>query len=125
MKRILVIDDDRQLRLMLDAMLKSAGYEVKAVEDGSLALGAVREFKPDLVITDLFMPEKEGLQTITELRCEAPKLKIMAISGGTPLSSMDFLGVAKKMGAQKTLAKPFVRQDLLTAVAELIGDGKA
>jgi DNA-binding NtrC family response regulator len=121
MKRILVIDDDRQMRLMLEAMLKSAGYEVRVIEDGVLAQAAVREFKPDLVVTDLFMPEKEGLQTITELRREAPKLKLMAISGGTPLSSMDFLAVAKKMGAHKTLAKPFARQDMLTAVAELIG----
>ncbi len=123
MKRILVIDDDDQLRLMIRLMLERASYEVVDAPNGKVGIDLYRQDPVDLVITDIFMPEKEGLETIRELCREYPDVKIIAISGGSPrtegFSSLQF---AKGFGALRTLAKPFFRDELLKVVRELLAE---
>jgi CheY-like chemotaxis protein len=123
MKRILVIDDDEQLRPMLLRMLQYAGYHVVAAANGTEGIRLNRGEPADLVITDIFMPEKEGLETIRELHKEFPELKIIAISGGSN-QTQDFsaLPYARKLGATATLAKPFRRGELLKLVRDVLGD---
>ena len=120
MTTILIIDDDRHIRSILRHMLERAGYTVMEASNGHEGVQHVRGALPDLIITDIFMPEKEGLETIRELRRLCPESKILAISGGGRTGALDFLGVAEKLGAQRTLRKPFLRQELLEAVRELV-----
>ncbi len=122
MPRILLIDDDEAFRNMLHKTLECAGYEVEDAVNGSHGLKLFRQRPPDLVITDLVMPDKEGLETIMELRREAPTLKLIAISGGGRMNPTLNLTMAEKFGARKTLAKPFSHQEILDAVAELLKD---
>lgn len=123
MKRILVIDDDDQLRQMIRQILERSNYEVLDAPNGKVGIDIYRREPLDLVITDIFMPEKEGLETIRELCREYPDIKIIAISGGSPktegFSSLQF---AKGFGALRTLAKPFFREELLQVVRELLGE---
>jgi CheY-like chemotaxis protein len=121
MKRILVADDNRSLRQALTETLRRAGYEVLAAEDGAAAVTLYREQAFDLVIVDLIMPEKEGLETIMELRQLQPALKIIAMSGGGLREADDYLPIARHLGAAKTLSKPFAPEEMLEAVANLIG----
>ncbi len=86
-----------------------------------MGLQLYREEPVDLIITDVFMPEKEGLETIRELRSEYPEVKIIAISGGGKNINLDFLPLAKQLGALRTLKKPFDRQEMLDAVQEVLG----
>lgn len=116
MKRILVIDDDERFRSMLVQMLTRAGYEVAGAGNGKEGLRLQQEAPAGLVITDLIMPEKEGMETIMELRRSFPATRIIAISGGGRTGAQDFLPVAQKLGATRTLAKPFSREELLEAV---------
>ncbi len=123
MKRILVIDDDEQFRPMLRRMLQCAGYEVVAAANGMEGIRLIRREPADLVITDIFMPEKEGLETIRELHQEFPQLKIIAISGGSDQTQeFSALPYAGKLGATGTLAKPFRRDELLKLVRDVLGD---
>jgi len=121
MARILIIDDEEQMRGMLRQMLERAGYEVIDAADGKEGMKLFRREPADLIITDLLMPEKEGLETIMELRREFPGTKIIAISGGGREGILDFLPAARKLGACATLAKPFERQEMLDAVAKALG----
>ncbi len=116
MTRILVIDDDDRFRSMLEQMLTKAGYEVATAANGHAGLQLQRAAPAALVITDLIMPEKEGMETIMELRRSFPAVRIIAISGGGRHGTQDFLPVAAKLGAARTLAKPFTRDELLEAV---------
>ncbi len=121
MKRILVIDDDEQLRSMLSRMLQLAGYEVVVAADGEEGIRLFRQNPVDLVITDIFMPEKEGLETIRELHKEFPDLKIIAISGGSnKMGDFSSLPFAKRFGATETLAKPFHKNELLMLVKDVL-----
>jgi CheY-like chemotaxis protein len=122
MTRILIIDDDNQARQVLRQKLERAGYEVVEARDGDEGLQRYRVTPVDLVITDILMPEKEGLEVIRELRRADPELKIIAISGGGRTGLLDFLPVAEKLGAQRTFHKPFRLQEVLTAVHELLQD---
>jgi DNA-binding response OmpR family regulator len=123
--RILVVDDEEQPRGMLRLALERAGYEVIEARDGSEGLQRCRETPADLIITDLLMTEKEGLETIMEVRREFPDVKIIAISGGGHSGSLNFLEVARRLGAQHTLSKPFDLHRLLAAVRELLQDSGA
>jgi DNA-binding response OmpR family regulator len=118
MPRILVIDDDEQLRGFLAEVLARAGYEVVCAEHGEEGVQCFKEQPFDLVITDLFMPEKEGCETIMELRGHAPQLRIIAMSGG--FRRVDCLPIAKRLGAQMTLQKPVLKKELLDAVSEVL-----
>lgn len=119
--RILVVDDEDQIRAMLRQVLERAGYAVIDAPNGRVALRLFREDPADLIITDLIMPEKEGIETIRELRKEFPEVKIIAISGGGQVSPEAYLDVAEGLGAHRTFAKPIAHQELLGAVAELVG----
>lgn len=122
MKRILVVDDDDALRNLLCKVLARAGYEAIPAEDGKAALAQFKESGADLVLTDLIMPEMEGLESITELRRLEPDVKIIAMSGGGRKGPDCYLPLAKMMGAAKTLEKPFLNKDLLAAVEEVLGE---
>nr|MBF0222040.1 response regulator [Desulfobulbaceae bacterium] len=116
MTTILVIDDDSDYREMLREMLESAGYKVLEAEDGVIGLRHYRENLPNLIITDLVMPNKEGIGLIMEMRSEFPKAKIIAISGGGRADPYTYLQAAKELGAMCTLRKPFERKKLLATV---------
>jgi len=121
MARILVIDDEELFRKMLRQMLEMAGYEVLEAADGSHGIALFREMPADLVITDIFMPEKEGISTIGELKREFPNLKIIAVTGGgNKRRGFEYLQFAGKVGADCTLSKPFERQEILDAVKKLL-----
>lgn len=120
MKRILVIDDDDQVRAMIRQMLEKAGYSVMEAQDGEVGMKLHRHNPADLIITDIFMPEKEGLETIRELRRDFPEVKIIAISGGGMTGALSYLSLAKGFGALRTIAKPFDRQELLATVKEIL-----
>ena len=120
MARILIIDDEDQPRRMLQQVLIRAGYEVVEARDGNQGLQLFRVSQTDLIITDILMPEKEGLETIIDLRREFPAVKIIAISGGGRTGNLNFLEVAKRLGAQRTLQKPFELQEMLAAVRDLL-----
>lgn len=122
MYRILIIDDEEMIRRILRRMLEVEGFEVIEAPDGRAGMMLQRESPVDLVITDLIMPEKEGLETIKELREEFPEVKIIAISGGGWLEADPYLVTAKRIGADRTLAKPMERKSLLAAVRELLCD---
>ena len=121
MKIILVIDDDQDVRTCIRNILEHSGYSVLEAENGSVGINIFRHNPVDLVIVDLFMPEKEGIETIIELRKEFADLKILAISGGIPGYGPDhFLHIAQKLGADGTLDKPFNMQQLLSKVDILL-----
>src|ERR1700680_1216734 len=114
MAKILLIDDDPQLRRLLSRVLKGAGHTVREAKDGREGIELFHRTRPALVITDIVMPDTEGIETIRELRREAPALPILAISGGGNLSL--YLRLADELGATTTLAKPFGNDELLSAV---------
>ena len=115
MARILIIDDDAATRRILEHALTSAGHEVAAASDGEQGIQLHRLRPADLVITDLFMPNKEGIETIAELTREFPQLAIIAMSGGHATSA-SMLKVAQLLGEVRVLEKPFDSETLLAAV---------
>ena len=120
MQRVLVIDDDEQVRALLYEILERAGFEVMEASNGVEGLKLYRLQPADLVITDLIMPEKEGVETIMELRSQFPNARIIAISGGQRAGGRDYLPIAARLGARRTVAKPFSRQEILEAVRETL-----
>lgn len=118
MARILVVDDDPNIRQMLRSMLEREGYDVEAAANGRECLEFFRSAPAELVITDIIMPEQEGIETIRQLRADYPNCKIIAISGGGRIGPSDYLSMAKLLGATHTLAKPFDRAQLILAVRE-------
>ena len=120
MPKILVIEDDKSFRNVLVQMLEKAGFEVRQAGDGNQALQVCGEFNPDVVLTDIIMPDKEGLETIGELISLCPQIKIIAMSGGGKTGAMDFLSLAVSYGASCTLTKPLTSEGLLKAVEETL-----
>lgn len=120
MKKILIIDDEPNILLMMKKMLERAGYEVDLASDGKQGLDIFKRDSADLVITDIIMPEKEGLEIILEMKKINPELKIIAISGGGRLSAEGYLDVALYFGASKVFQKPFMQNELVEAVNELL-----
>ncbi len=123
-KRILVIDDDVQFRTMIVEMLERKNYTVYAAGDGEEGLRIWEELEPDLVITDIIMPNREGIETIMELKRKNKNVKIIAISGGGRIDAKDNLHSAKLLGATITLTKPFESDVLIDSVQQLIGYSK-
>ena len=121
MTAILVVDDQKELRKVVRRVLTESGYEVAEAEDGEAALAAFRASPPALVITDIIMPGKEGIEVIATMKRERPEVKVLAISGGGRTHVMDFLAIARKAGADAALEKPFRKSDLLARVVELLG----
>lgn len=116
MAHILIVDDEPRVRDMVRAALQAGGHVVSEAPDGVLVAHIVAQNPPDLVIMDLSMPIKGGVDTILALRHEYPNLKILAISGGTMLEA------ARRMGANALLSKPFLRGELQAAVAALLAE---
>lgn len=115
MFRILVIDDEPDIRLLVRETLEEAGHEVEEAENGIEGLRLYRRRPFDLIITDIFMPEKDGLEVLRELRREPRTLPIIAISGGW-IQMKEVLPMASKLGASEILNKPFTGAELLRAV---------
>lgn len=118
MAEILVIDDDAQLRRLLARVLKGAGHTVHEAKNGREGITLFHQVHPRLVITDLVMPDTEGIETIRELRREAPNVSILAISGGS--NHAVYLRAATGLGATAALEKPFNNDQLLSVVEELL-----
>lgn len=121
MARILIIDDQASIRKPLQAILERAGHEVVSAANGSEAVRLWRQRPGDMVITDIHMPEKNGLEAIVELRQIAPHARILAMSGGDLNARVDVLGDAMLLGAARTISKPFTLDEMLRAVEEVLG----
>src|SRR6202035_1815105 len=116
MTKILVIDDDALVRKSIVHLLEGADYDVQDAENGARGMALFRSEQPDLVITDIIMPEQEGIQTIIEMRKAKPDAKIIAISGSRRIGNADFLKMAQSLGAMDVVSKPFDADELLTIV---------
>lgn len=122
MAQILVIDDDNEFRTVLCTTLEDAGHEVNEASDGREGLDCYRKRPVDLVLTDLIMPETEGVETIRELRREFPEVRIIAMSGGGRTGANEFLDYADKFGAAGRLQKPFSRDHLLVTIDKVLAN---
>lgn len=121
MSVILVIDDEEQIRAFLRRVLEREGHHVLEAPNGEVGLRLCEENELDLIITDIIMPDKEGIETIMELRQNQPDMKIIAISGGgTAMPSDACLRLAERLGAARTFPKPLDLQGLLGAIRELL-----
>lgn len=120
MAYILIIDDDAMILDLLCEIFASEGYQTAGAANGKEGLKMYQEHPADLIITDMIMPEMEGLETIMAIRKDNPEAKIIAISGGGRNSPDDYLVLAKNFGAKATFSKPAERQALLTAARELL-----
>lgn len=119
MADILLIDDDDDFRTMLRITLQRLGHQVVEAGDGNKGIEFHKQQHFDVVLVDLIMPEKEGMETITEMRVNRPDTKIIAISGGGRISAKDILPMAKAVGANQVLAKPFSNEEMLAVFNKL------
>ena len=120
MARILIIDDEAMIRNLLVNILEREGYETITATDGIDGIKIYRENPADLIITDLLMPEKDGLETIMELRRDFKDVKIIAMSGGGKIDPKTYLQIARTMGAIEIITKPFDLRELLKTVQQLL-----
>lgn len=116
MARILVIDDEELVRTTIRMRLEQNGHEVVEAGNGDEGLATLERRPVDLVVTDIIMPEKEGIETIRAIRRRNPEVGIVAISGGGRTSPLDLLSAAKKLGADQALRKPFTGAELMHVV---------
>lgn len=119
MATLLLIEDDEIARSVLASTLKLYGYEVIEAVDGAQGLKLLRAPAIEGVITDIFMPEKDGIEVLMELKRQRSELKVLVISGGGRIGAVQILDAAKHLGAKKTLLKPFSTEELIAAVREL------
>ncbi|MDT8375177.1 MAG: response regulator [Mariprofundaceae bacterium] len=120
MGKILIIDDEVQFRKMVRQMLERAGHTVVEAADGRQGEYLYRQQPADLIITDIFMPEQEGIETIIAMKRKYPDVKIIAVSGGGRNDGLRFLNQAEHLGADRIFEKPFERQELLHAITEIL-----
>jgi DNA-binding NtrC family response regulator len=120
MAKILIIDDDSKIREIIHQVLEREGHEVVDASDGKEGITLYRNSPADLIITDIIMPEKGGFETIHELKNDYPDVKIIAISGGRRVEPGEYLQLAQRFGAFKTLQKPFKMEELVEAVEEVL-----
>jgi CheY-like chemotaxis protein len=118
--RILLVDDEEAVRELLTLVLQLDGHDVLTASDGNRALDALAHEEFDLVLTDLVMPGRDGIDTIAEIRQRFPQLRIIAMSGGGRGSAGDHLAIARQLGAKRTLEKPFSNQQLLETTREVL-----
>jgi CheY-like chemotaxis protein len=117
--KILIIDDDPLVRYTLAKILTSHGYDVVTAVDGERGLACLQSENPSIVITDMIMPEREGVETIIQIKRERPDIGIIAISGGGRYGNYDLLPMAQSLGADEILAKPFEADELLSRLQHL------
>ena len=122
MTAILVVDDDAQVLEVVGEMLRLEGYDVATAHDGREALARFRDATFDLVITDLIMPDKEGLETIAEMKSLNAQIPVIAMSGGGRIGATGYLEPARYIGAAATLAKPFTRSELVSLVGSVLAE---
>jgi len=132
MAKILVIDDEKDVRITVGEILARAGYEVDTAADGKEGLEKMREFGADLVVTDVIMPGIDGVAVMNQVRAEYPGTPVLVISGGGNIAPMEYepsaiktnayLASATVAGADATLTKPFDRKTLLDAIGKLLGE---
>ena|SRR5688572_13464508 len=120
MLKILLVDDDDALRKLLRLALVKLGHAVVEARNGKEALALQRKEPFELILTDLIMPEKEGLETIEEFREKFPEVRIIAMSGGGRVSATDYLKIAKVMGADGILTKPFSNDEMAAAIGAVL-----
>jgi len=120
MANILVVDDDRQVCDLLKQVLEDRGDTVTCASNGVEGIKEYRSHPADLIILDILMPEKEGLETILDLRREFPQVKIIAMSGGSERAKLDLLDLARRLGAQHTIDKPFQLNTLTDLVTQTL-----
>lgn len=120
MAKVLVVDDDFVSRETLQAIVADGGHNVDTANNGLEALQKLKAATYDLMITDIFMPGKEGLETIQEALEEQASLKVMAVTGGSTFTSYESLNWAKKVGAKETLTKPFDHDEVLAKVRKVL-----
>jgi DNA-binding response OmpR family regulator len=117
--RVLVIDDDDDFRTLALRWLRSYGIDAEGAANGAEGLALQRARPAGVVVTDIFMPEMEGIETIHDLRREFPEVKVIAMSGRDPRMKFDVFQVARQIGAVRTFKKPFKFEELIAAVREL------
>ena len=122
MVNILVADDDPSIRHLYKLILEREGHKVYLANDGVEALAQAKKYHIDVLITDIIMPRKEGIETIVEIREMNSEIKIIAISGGGRRGNQDFLRMAEMVGANYSLAKPFEPHDLLKILKTCLED---
>ena len=118
--RVLVIEDDADLRSLIHSYLEEEGFEVSTAADGREGIQRQRSTPAEVVVTDIFMPNKEGIETVFDLKHEFPDTRIIVVSGGAHMvKGLDYLGLARQLGANRTLSKPFTMKQLADAVREV------
>lgn len=120
MRQVLVIDDEPDIREGLAEMLESSGYRVTIAANGREGLRLYKEGRFDLVITDIIMPDQEGIETIRAIRKQGGDAKIIAMSGGGLVDPLGYLSMARKLGADRIFEKPLDFDDLLAAMSQLL-----
>lgn len=120
---LLIIDDDEQVRQLIKEILVNAKYAVIEARDGQEGISLCRQGLIDLVVLDIFMPNKEGLETIKELRQEFPDIKVLAMSGGSSRDSLGVLHIAERLGAHQTINKPFDVETFLETIKAILLTG--
>lgn len=119
MNKIVIVEDDIVIRESLKEILEMNNYEVMAIDSCLDLMKKVNEFKPDILITDIIMPDKDGIEIIIEAKKVLPNIILIAISGGGRIDSESYLNTAKYLGADATLKKPFTHKELLDCIANL------
>ena len=122
MARIVIMEDDSEVRCALKDMLESAEHEVLEAKNGVEGLAVCQQGRPDVVVLDILMPEKDGLEITLELSKTLPETKIIAISGARMEGGLDVLDMAKKFGAHSTLVKPFEAKELIHALRQVLNE---
>jgi CheY-like chemotaxis protein len=117
---VLVVDDNSDMRSLLEIVLQRAGFETEVAADGDLALDLQRGHSADVLITDIFMPERDGIELIRAFKSRFPHVKIIAMSGGGQRARADYLAVASEIGADAVLRKPFSAETLVTTLEYLV-----
>ncbi len=125
MKKVLVIDDQDSLCNMLVRMLESSDFEARSAENGTEGMAICRDWVPDIVLTDIFMPEQDGLETIRAVRKLRKDIGIIAMSGGGEMGEFEMLRTARMMGAMRILTKPFTMAELRNTLDEVLTETAA
>lgn len=120
MPGILIVEDDKEIREMLKLSLLRSNYTVLEAENGKDAIVHFKPLLTDLVVTDLIMPEEDGLKVVIKLKELKPSIKIIAISGGGKVGPASYLNLAKALGADAIYTKPFSINDLIAKIEELL-----